>query len=125
MTTRLLTAPIDATVWERALYAFLAEKEKRSGSRRTVESYSRMLQHFFVVVAASADGIGGLLNIPVRKPAQNAPQHLIGARIRVLGQVCLRSRPGSASRVVRDDGSGGDRRSLRLRRPRGMSSTSP
>jgi len=33
--------------WERALYAFLAEKERRSGSVRTVESYSRMLQHFF------------------------------------------------------------------------------
>ena len=33
--------------WERALYAFLAEKERRSGSRRTVESYSRMIQHFF------------------------------------------------------------------------------
>ncbi len=33
--------------WERALYAFLAEKERRSGSRCTVESYSRMIQHFF------------------------------------------------------------------------------
>ena len=33
--------------WERALYAFLAEKERRSSSRRTVESYSRMLQAFF------------------------------------------------------------------------------
>ena len=33
--------------WERALYAFLAEKQRRSGSRRTVESYSRMIQHFF------------------------------------------------------------------------------
>ena len=35
-----------ASGWERALYAFLAEKEKRSGSRRTVQSYSRMLQDF-------------------------------------------------------------------------------
>ena len=33
--------------WERAFYAFLAEKEQRSGSRRTVEGYSRMLQDFF------------------------------------------------------------------------------
>jgi site-specific recombinase XerD len=33
--------------WERSLYAFLAEKERRSGSLRTVQSYSRMLQHFF------------------------------------------------------------------------------
>ena len=36
--------------WERSLYAFLAEKERRSGSRRTVEGYSRMLQHFFGAV---------------------------------------------------------------------------
>ena len=34
-TTNLLSAPIDASAWERALYAFLAEKERRSGSRRT------------------------------------------------------------------------------------------
>ncbi len=36
-----------AAGWERSLYAFLAEKERRSGSLRTVQSYSRMLQHFF------------------------------------------------------------------------------
>ena len=36
-----------ASGWERTLYAFLAEKERRSGSLRTVQSYSRMLQHFF------------------------------------------------------------------------------
>src|SRR5687768_11695268 len=36
-----------AADWERSLYAFLAEKERRSGSMRTVQSYSRMLQDFF------------------------------------------------------------------------------
>jgi uncharacterized membrane protein len=36
-----------ATGWQRAFYAFLAEKKQRSGSRRTVEDYSRMLQDFF------------------------------------------------------------------------------
>jgi hypothetical protein len=36
--------------WDRSLYAFLAEKERRSGSRRTVVGYSRMLQHFFGIV---------------------------------------------------------------------------
>jgi hypothetical protein len=40
----------NAAGWERALYAFLAEKERRSGSRRTVAGYSRMLQHFFSAV---------------------------------------------------------------------------
>jgi integrase/recombinase XerC len=37
----------DAAPWERTLLAFLAEKERRSGSRRTVESYARMLWPFF------------------------------------------------------------------------------
>ena len=36
-----------AAGWQHALYAFLAEKEQRSGSRRAVEGYSRMLQDFF------------------------------------------------------------------------------
>jgi len=33
----------DPSAWDQALYAFLIEKGNRSGSRRTVESYSRML----------------------------------------------------------------------------------
>ena len=50
MTTTI--APFEEVAdWERALYAFLAEKERRSGSRRTVEGYSRMLQHFFGALA--------------------------------------------------------------------------
>src|SRR5688572_17781576 len=48
-TARAIPARFDdsASGWERALYAFLAEKERRSGSQRTVQSYSRMLQDFF------------------------------------------------------------------------------
>jgi site-specific recombinase XerD len=44
-----ITAPDEspAAGWERTLYAFLAEKERRSGSQRTVQSYSRMLRDFF------------------------------------------------------------------------------
>jgi site-specific recombinase XerD len=37
----------DPGVWDQALYAFLVEKGNRSGSSRTVESYSRMLWPFF------------------------------------------------------------------------------
>jgi len=37
----------DPSAWDGALYAFLAEKGNRSGSRRTIESYSRMLWPFF------------------------------------------------------------------------------
>jgi integrase/recombinase XerC len=56
MTTTI--APFeDIANWERALYAFLAEKERRSGSRRTVEGYSRMLQHFFGALAKPPDQV--------------------------------------------------------------------
>jgi hypothetical protein len=37
----------DQSAWDQALYAFLVEKGNRSGSKRTVESYSRMLWPFF------------------------------------------------------------------------------
>src|ERR1035437_10109469 len=46
-TTTIANFANTAIGWQRTLYAFLAEKEQRSGSRRTVESYSRMLQDFF------------------------------------------------------------------------------
>jgi site-specific recombinase XerD len=36
-----------ASAWDQAIYGFLVEKGGRSGSRRTVESYSRMLWPFF------------------------------------------------------------------------------
>jgi site-specific recombinase XerD len=43
--------------WERSLYAFLAEKQRRSGSRRTVDAYSRMLQEFFGRVSKTPDQV--------------------------------------------------------------------
>src|SRR3954451_1124206 len=42
-----LVAAHELTQWEEASDAFLAEKQRRSGSMRTVQSYSRMLRHFF------------------------------------------------------------------------------
>jgi hypothetical protein len=47
MTSPLPAVPVEASPWDQALYAFLVEKGNRSGSKRTVESYSRMLWHFF------------------------------------------------------------------------------
>ena len=47
MTSLLPALPTESSAWDQALYAFLAEKGNRSGSKRTVESYSRMLWHFF------------------------------------------------------------------------------
>ena len=55
METKLLANPTDPTAWQQALYAFLAEKERRSGSRRTVETYSGMLQYFFGQAAKPPD----------------------------------------------------------------------
>jgi hypothetical protein len=54
-TYQLPRTHIDDSAWSQALYAFLAEKEQRSGSRRTVESYSRMLQDFFGRVGKTPD----------------------------------------------------------------------
>jgi len=49
MNPRLLPANPrdDAAGWEQTVMAFLAEKERRSGSRRTVDSYARILWPFF------------------------------------------------------------------------------
>jgi site-specific recombinase XerD len=47
----------DLIGWERSLMAFLVEKERRSGSQRTVEGYSRMLQHFFGRVNKTPDEV--------------------------------------------------------------------
>lgn len=76
----------DPGVWDQALYAFLVEKGNRSGSTRTVESYSRMLWPFFrgrtpdVIrppdVLAYAHGIG----VSGRQPSSTT----IGARIACL-----------------------------------------
>ncbi len=46
-----------APAWERAFYAFLAEKERRSGSRRTVDAYSRTLQRFFGTLGKPPDQV--------------------------------------------------------------------
>ena len=47
MITKLDTFSNTAEGWQRSLYAFLAEKQQKSGSMRTVQGYSRMLQDFF------------------------------------------------------------------------------
>ena len=47
MTTQTLVQGSDAGRWDQAIYAFLAEKERRSGSMRTVRAYSGMLYRFF------------------------------------------------------------------------------
>lgn len=57
MTATVMPVGEEAAGWVRALYAFLAEKEKKSGSRRTVDGYSRMLRHFFGSVGKPPDRV--------------------------------------------------------------------
>ena len=54
MNPPLLPAQLRADVpaWAQTVVAFLAEKERRSGSRRTVESYARMLWPFLTGVGS-------------------------------------------------------------------------
>jgi site-specific recombinase XerD len=59
MTNQITFYSDTAEGWERALYAFLAEKQRRSGSRRTVEGYSRMIQHFFGRLGKPPDQVTG------------------------------------------------------------------
>ena len=56
---RVPTTHIDPSGWQQALYGFLAEKEKRSGSRRTVECHSRMLACFFGKAGKAPDRVTG------------------------------------------------------------------
>ena len=51
MTGDIVLCDDSAPAWERAFCAFPAEKEWRSGSRRTVDAYSRTLQRFFATLA--------------------------------------------------------------------------
>jgi hypothetical protein len=46
------TAPDDVPAWQQTVVAFLGEKERRSGSRRTVESYARMPWPFLTRVGS-------------------------------------------------------------------------
>jgi site-specific recombinase XerD len=57
MQATALIRPGEVDQWDQALYAFLAEKERRSGSMRTVQSYSRMLQHFFGLAHKTPDHV--------------------------------------------------------------------
>ena len=59
------------TGWEGSLYAFLAEKQRRSGSNRTPDSYYRTLRHLLRLppeVARSGLASGCLLLCPWHRP---------------------------------------------------------
>jgi site-specific recombinase XerD len=53
-----LTLDASASGWEPCLYAFLAEKQQRSGSMRTVNAYAGMLRDFFGRAGKTPDVVG-------------------------------------------------------------------
>ena len=57
VTTQILVQGDDAGRWDQAIYAFLAEKERRSGSLRTVRAYSGMLYRFLVTLGKPPDQV--------------------------------------------------------------------
>ena len=57
MTNQTLVKGGEAGHWEQTIYAFLAEKERRSGSMRTVQAYSRMLFQFFGALNKTPDEV--------------------------------------------------------------------
>ena len=58
MTTHILASDANSSAgWDQTIYAFLAEKERRSGSMRTVRAYSGMLYRFFGPLGKSPDQV--------------------------------------------------------------------
>ena len=58
MTTQnLILNANSAAGWDQTIYTFLAEKERHSGSMRTVRAYSEMLYHFFGTLGKSPDQV--------------------------------------------------------------------
>ena len=85
MSTNIAPFEDTATGWQRALYAFLAEKEQRTGSRRTVDAYSHILQQFFGSLGKTPDQVTAQdvfayahgIGLSGRKPSPST----IGARL--------------------------------------------
>src|SRR5918996_2825447 len=57
MTNQPLVLGGEVDRWEQVIYAFLAEKGRRSDSGRTVQAYSRMLLRFFGALGKTPDTI--------------------------------------------------------------------
>ena len=93
MTNHYLVTGTGAIGWEQTIYAFLAEKERRSGSSRTVQAYSRMLLRFF----------GALGKTPVEVSSQEvfAYAHSIGASGRKPSSVTVAARMACLSSFYR------------------------
>ena len=87
-----LTNDASASVWDRSLYAFPAEKQQRSGPMRTVNAYAGMLRDFFGRAGKTPDQAGPQeafawaygVGLSGRQPSATT----VGARIACLSSYC-------------------------------------
>ena len=88
MTTQTLVHGDEAGRWEQASYAFLAEKERRSGSMWTVRAYFGMLYRFFDTFGKPPDQVTATEVFGyahgTRLSGKNPSSVTIGARIACL-----------------------------------------
>jgi site-specific recombinase XerD len=96
---RLLPAGVTGSTdpWDQTLYAFLVEKGNRSGSRRTVEGYGRMLWPFFASLGKTPDEVSPADILAyahgIGKSGQTPSATTVGARIACLSsfyRFCIR-----------------------------------
>lgn len=113
----------DVPAWQQTVVAFLAEKERRSGSRRTVVGYARMLWPFLARVGspdrvtpahvlAWAHGIGA----SGREPSSTT----VGARIACLSsyyRFLIRMNVAASNRATHSNGRRRHRRSREYSAP--------
>ena len=94
MNPQLLPAQLrdDVPAWAQTVQAFLAEKERRSGTRRTVEGYSRMLWPFLDRFGSPDRVTPAHCSLPRSWPwprsshqGRASHRHVSGARRRVTG----------------------------------------
>jgi site-specific recombinase XerD len=94
MVQQLLPAALagEGSTWDQALCAFLVEKGNRSGSRRTVEGYGRMLWPFFADLDKTPDRVtpADVLSWAhgIGKSGRAPSAVTIGARIACLSSFC-------------------------------------
>jgi site-specific recombinase XerD len=98
MATQTLVHSESTSPWERAIYAFLAEKERRSGSSRTVQAYSRMLFHFFGTLGKTPDLVASQ---EVFSYAHGVGAHGVGASGRKPSSVTVAARIACLSSFCR------------------------
>ena len=75
MTTRYLVSDTSVSVWDQCIYGFLVEKERRYGSKGTVETYSGMLFQFFGALGKTPDQVAATEVFGYAQVAEERVEH--------------------------------------------------